>query len=139
LFSLKRTATILFTLVYFVSTSGVLMGQHICMGRVKESAIFQKVESDCGMGMEAHKDMKGCCEDEWSLEKVEDDQQVTQGSDAPKANYHVLYEIPLSDWLPLLASTDQVSLVRNTGPPDIPEPDLFILYQSLKIPFALQS
>lgn len=139
MFSLKRAATILFTLVYFVSTSGVLMGQHICMGRVKESAIFQKVESDCGMGMEAHKDMKGCCEDEWSLEKVEDDQQVTQSSDAPKASYHVLYEVVLSDWLPLLASTDEISLVRNTGPPDIPEPDLFILYQSLKIPFALQS
>ncbi|MCE7993540.1 MAG: hypothetical protein HEP71_16250 [Roseivirga sp.] len=136
---MKRTATIVFTLVYFISTSGVLMGQHLCMGRVKESAIFQKVITDCGMGMEAHKDMEGCCDDEWSLEKVEDDQQVTAGSDAPKTAYHLLYETPLTELTPALISQADEFDVRNTGPPDIPEPGLFILYQSLKIPFALQS
>lgn len=139
LLSLKRTATILFTLIYFVTTSGVLMGQHVCMGRVKESAIFQKVVTDCGMGMEAHKDMKGCCDDAWELQKVEDDQQVTPGSDAPKATYHLLYEVALNELVPLLISQADELDVRNTGPPDIREPDLFILYQSLKIPFALQS
>ncbi|GAB5527260.1 MAG: hypothetical protein Roseis2KO_51320 [Roseivirga sp.] len=137
--SVKRATTILFTLVYFVTTSGVLMGQHLCMGRVKERAVFQKVVTDCGMGMEAHKDMKGCCDDEWELQKVEDDQQVSSGSDAPKASYHLLYETPYNELLPLLAAQTEVQDVRNTGPPDIPEPDLFILYQSLKIPFALQS
>lgn len=137
--SLKRTATILFTLVYFVTTSGVLMGQHLCMGRVKDSAIFQKVAPNCGMSMEMHKDMEGCCDDEWVLQKVEDDQQTTAGSDAPKALYHLLYEVPFNEWAPALISQADVLGVRNTGPPDIPEPDLFILYQSLKIPFAFRS
>jgi hypothetical protein len=115
------------------------MGQHLCMGSVKNTAIFQKVEASCGMSMEMHKDMKGCCDDEWVLKKVEDDQQVTAGSDAPRGLYHLLYEVPFNDLVPaLIAQSDEVE-VKNTGPPDIAAPDLFLLYQSLKIPFAVQS
>ncbi len=63
---MKKTVTILFTALYLLTTSGVLVGQHLCMGRVKESALFKKVEKQC-MGMpEMHMTMKDCCHDEWS-------------------------------------------------------------------------
>lgn len=91
------------------------------------------------MGMEMHKEMKGCCDDEWVLKKVEDDQQVTAGNESPKGLYHLLYEVPFNDFVPaLIAQGDEVE-VHNTGPPDIAAPGLFLLFQSLKIPLARQS
>lgn len=137
--NLKKTVTLLFTLVYFVTTSGVLMGQHLCMGRVKGSAIFEKPISDCGMGQEMEQTMDGCCDDEWVLQKVEDDQQVSAGKAIPKTSYHLLSEVLFYDWLPMSAPQVFEDEVRNTGPPDIPKSDLIILYQSLKIPLLLHS
>ena len=83
--------------------------------------------------------MKDCCENEWSLEKVEDDQQVSIGLELADADYNLLYEIPFNEIVASLNTTEEVVLFQNTGPPDISEPDLFILYHSLKIPSDLQS
>ena len=44
LLDLKRFLTITFTLIYFITSSGILFGQHLCMGRVNEAALFKKVE-----------------------------------------------------------------------------------------------
>ena len=126
-------------MLYLLASSGVLMGNHLCMGRVKDTALFSKVEKSCGMSMEMHKDMEGCCDDEWSLEKVEDDQQVSTAQNIPDANYHLLYEVPFNELLSSLVSLEDEIEINNTGPPDIPAPDLFILYHNLKIPSALQS
>ncbi len=107
------------------------------MDRVKGTALFKKVESDCGMDMDIH--MEGCCDDEWALKIVEDEQQVVYGSDTPTGVYHLLYEVPFNELLPSETFQEAEVEVNNTGPPDVHEPDLFILYSSLKIPFALQS
>lgn len=112
------------------------------MGRVKETALFKKVEKNCGMSMEMHAEMEGmddCCDDEWALQKVEDDQQISLAKDIPSANYHLLYETPLNEFIAQLTSQEEEIETKNTGPPDISTPDLFILYHSLKIPAALQS
>lgn len=142
MYSLKRTATILFTALYLLASSGILVGQHLCMGRVKETALFKKVEKNCGMSMEMHGEMEGmegCCDDEWVLQKVEDEQQVSSVNEIPTTNYHLLYETPFNEFIALLISQEEDVEVQNTGPPDISAPDLFILYHTLKIPSALQS
>ncbi len=137
--SLKRTATILFTMLYLLTSSGILVGQHLCMDRVKETSLFRKVESKCGMTMEMHAGMDDCCDDEWALKIIEDDQQISASSDAPVAVYHLLFEVPFADFEALMLEQQDKIEVNNTGPPDIPKPDLTILYHSLKIPTALQS
>lgn len=91
------------------------------------------------MNMDMHKDMEGCCDDEWSLEKVEDDQQVVAGKEVPAAKYHLLHDNPFKELISLLVSQEDEVDTKNTGPPDIVPPDLCILYHSLKIPAALQS
>ena len=137
--NLKRTATILFVVFYFIASTGVMVGQHLCMGRVQETSLFKNVEKQCGMSMEMHQDMKDCCDDEWSLEKVEADQQVSLSLELADADYNLLYDVPFNEIVAALITTEEVTMVQNTGPPDISEPDLFILYHSLKIPFVIQS
>jgi len=73
------------------------------------------------------------------LEIVEDDQQISVGTDTPIGIYHLLFEVPYSDFELLMTSQEDKVEVNNTGPPDIPAQDLTILYHSLKIPAALQS
>ena len=115
---LKRTATILFSCLYLLASSGVLVGQHVCMGRVKEKALFAQQEKQCNMSAEMHQSMKDCCEDEWLLEKVEDDQQASTYNAPPTPNFHLIYEVPYSDFLLFLSHEEANLEVRNTGPPD---------------------
>lgn len=90
------------------------------------------------MPMDMHQDMEGCCEDELLLKKIEDQQQLTSSKEAPKADYHLLYEAPFAEMTVILVDQAEEIEVNNTGPPDVPEPGLYILYHNLKLP-ALQS
>ncbi|MFY0593947.1 HYC_CC_PP family protein [Roseivirga sp.] len=136
---MKRFSTILFTAIYLIASSGILVGQHLCMGRVKETALFKKVEKNCGMSLEMHQEMEGCCQDELILKKLEDDQQLTTVKIAPDTKYFLLYEASFNELITTSFSSIHEVEVQNTGPPDIEAPNLFILYHSLKIPSALQS
>jgi hypothetical protein len=107
------------------------------MGRVKDAALFKKVEKDCGMDMPV--DMEDCCDDEWSFEIIEDDQQASYQLMAPVATFFVLYEISLNDIVVSEASESKRLFHTDQGPPDKGETALYLFYQSLKIPAALQS
>ena len=76
------------------------------MGRVKETALFKKVEKNCGMSLEMHQDMEGCCEDELILRKVEDEQQITSAKQLPATSYNLLYEIHFSEFVAILTSQE---------------------------------
>jgi hypothetical protein len=136
---LKKSATILFATLYLLASSGILVGEHICMGRVKETALFKKVEVQCGMSMEMHQDMDDCCNDEWSLKKVEDSQQSVSAKGVPVANYFLLAELTFSELPPVQLTSKPKVEIKNTGPPDTSQPELFLLYQNLKIPFGSQA
>lgn len=116
-----------------------MVGKHLCMGRVKEAALFSKVEKNCGMHMDMHQDIEDCCDDEWSLEKIEDDQQISASNKAPKADYHLLYEVPFMELVTLIISQEDDVEHQINGPPDRSTPDRYILFQNIKIPAALQS
>ncbi|MEC7754946.1 MULTISPECIES: hypothetical protein [Roseivirga] len=136
---MKKTVTIGLTMLYLITSVGLLFGQHLCMGRVQEKAIFKKVEFRCGMSMEMHKGMEDCCDDEWTLEIVDDEQQVTAFQKAPLASYHLLFETGFSD--PLLSAGIHLNeqTIFDTGPPEVIHPDLYLFYHNLKIPSGLQS
>ena len=136
---LKRFLTIAFTLIYTVSTSGILIGQHLCMGRVNHSALFKQVDAKCGMTAEMHPETDGCCEDDWSLEIVEDEQQFGSSIKAPKANFHLLYEIQIPSFISKINEPLGNVFLDDKGPPDKVEIPLYLFYNTLKIPADIQS
>lgn len=92
------------------------------------------------MSGEEHKGLMPCCEDVWSLEKVEDDQQAGSFKKAPDTRYHLLYAITFSELIVNPVGSQEEELeVNDTGPPDWVPTDLNILFHNLKIPAALQS
>jgi len=131
--------TILFIAVYFASNAGILLGQHLCMGRISDAALFKQVEQKCGMSMEMHGDMEDCCDDEWVLEIIEDDQQITTVQNAPLTNYHLLYQSSFAELAILLLDFNNDVECKNSDPPDIQQLELYLFYHSLKLPADLQS
>lgn len=109
------------------------------MGRVNESALFKKVDTKCGMDMDMHMDMDDCCDDEWSVEIVDDEQQLTNSLTAPKANYFVLYELVLPELALETSATDSTIVLADNGPPDKATPPLYLYYSNIKIPSDLHS
>ncbi len=91
------------------------------------------------MTMEMHAGMEDCCDDEWALKIVEDDQQASASKETPATAYHLLHEVSFNDFVISTFSQEEDIEVNNTGPPDIPSPNLNILYHNLKLPAALQS
>ena len=88
--------------------------------------------------MDMHMDMEDCCDDRWSIEIIDDEQQNTNSLSAPKANYFVLYEVSLPLILLPELETESIHVVDN-GPPDRTSPPLYLYYNHLKIPSDLQS
>lgn len=137
--TLKRAFTILITAIFFITSSGVVFGQHVCMGIVKSKALYKKASEDCEMPMMAHEKAEDCCHDEWLLEKIEDHQQISLFQEISATSYHLLYEVSFKQFEVWLPSQEEDVEAQNTDPPDLQLPSRFILYKSLKIPFALQS
>jgi hypothetical protein len=106
------------------------------MGIVKSKALYKKASEDCEMPMMPHEKATDCCHDEWSLERIESDPQISLFQQISDASYHLLYEIPFNQFMVWPPSQEEDVEAQNTDPPDLSLPYRFILYQSLKIPFA---
>lgn len=134
---MKRGLSILLALIYLTTSAGVIIGEHICMGEVKERALYKKASEDCEMMMMEHHQKGDCCEDEWYLQKLETDHQTNQFNSISDGIFYVLYDVPLGELPQRITETNQWTEIKNNGPPDRQEPPLFILFNSLKIPTEL--
>ena len=109
------------------------------MGRVKQTSLFTEVKKNCDMEMDVHGMMDDCCDNEMTLEIIEDSQQLVQIEKAPQADYFLLYATALILTADLQATLKKDVEFNDSGPPDLSEPERYILFQNLKIPAALQS
>lgn len=107
------------------------------MDRVVKSSLFKKVNEDCGMEMPM--EMEDCCDDEWSLEIIEDEQQLSDILQTPKGSFFVIYEIRLPEFIFGVSETAEKPFLTAHGPPNKVTPPLYVYYHSLKIPSDLQS
>lgn len=70
---MRRVISILLAFIYLLTTSGIVISTHYCMGKVAGYALGQNDEHLCGVcGMSN----EGCCHDDLSILKVKDDHQL---------------------------------------------------------------
>ena len=82
--------------------------------------------------------MDDCCDERWSIEIIDDEQQFSNSLSAPKVNYFLLYEVSLSSVLLPKLKTESAHVVDNEPPERMSIP-LYLYYNHLKIPSDLQS
>lgn len=110
---MRKLLTIFLAFVYLVTTSGIVISTHYCMGEVKGHAFGQNNDhlcNTCGMTNE------GCCHDDLSILKVNDDhQQVYTGIVLPSWDlYPVHADIIDSYRLPTFKNID---FAQGPAPP----------------------
>jgi hypothetical protein len=87
----KKAAIVILALLYILTTSGVVVNVHYCMGAVASVSYGQSEPESCGKcGMT---EKAGCCHSEFKVVKLDDEhQQVIKAKQA--ANY--IAEIPVA-------------------------------------------
>jgi hypothetical protein len=74
---MKKSLATISVLVYFAFTCGVMINMHYCMNRFDSIKLYTEKSEYCGKcGMHAQK--HGCCHDEVSIVKLDDDHQASQ-------------------------------------------------------------
>ncbi|MDN5214585.1 hypothetical protein QQ020_21070 [Fulvivirgaceae bacterium BMA12] len=104
----KKIANILLALLLLLTTSGITLNKHYCMGRLKSIAVFHKAEScmpEMAMEGDDKSCAKSCCEDVSEELKVTDLNKVTFGFDL-SPTWH-----PFAVSHPLTVDFDFISLI----------------------------
>ncbi len=68
---MKRFAAIIFTLIYLVSSTGVVWSNFYCCGKLKHTYVFGS--PDFSKNCKGDKETKGCCDTKTVFSKVKDD------------------------------------------------------------------
>ncbi len=72
---MKKAVIAILALLYIITTSGVVVNVHYCMGAVASVTYGHKTPDSCGKcGM---KEKAGCCHSELKVVKLDDDHQQT--------------------------------------------------------------
>ena len=76
------------------ATSSGILKQHPCKGESKTDFFVHGSQENCDMEMDDGM-MDDCCDNEMTLEIIEDSQQLVQIEKAPQADYFLLYATAL--------------------------------------------
>ena len=124
---LAKILNVFLALLLLLSTSGVTLHKHYCMGRLKNIAVFQEAKSCITkMGMERAMD---CCEDVEEELKVTDLNKVSFAfSLTPQLHLLAAFTYVFIDW-DLFSNVSLHFPYVNYKPPLI-DPDITVLVQS---------
>lgn len=126
---MRKVVHILLSLLLLISTIGVSVSKHYCMGRLKAQWIGQDHKEICG-GMEGMPGMEGCCSNESQTFVLDEDFGSTSFDFSINPEFVFLYSTFESDLLLTVVDPSQNLLVpHNNGPPFV-EPEIFIRVQS---------
>ena len=76
---MKKITVVILLFCYLAVSAGVIVNLHFCMDRLASAKLFEQKGKECGKcGM--HLDnSKGCCRDEITIIKMDDDQKINEG------------------------------------------------------------
>jgi hypothetical protein len=118
----KRTAIILLSAVYLLSSLGIAANSHYCCGILQSTTLFHDTKPDCKMASQ----MKNCCKTKKQYFKVKDQHFGAQAISLNVNLFHTIihpnYHLDLS-----VADLDIAhAAINNHGPPDWPKTPFYI-------------
>ena len=128
---MKRTALLLLTAIYLLSSLGIAANSYYCCGKLQMTTFLesQKQQQDCKMAFQ----MKNCCKTKKQYFKVKDQHFGAQAFSLNVNLFHII--IPSNYHLDLsLADLNIAHTVINShGPPDWPKTPSYILNCNYRI------
>jgi hypothetical protein len=110
----KRTAIILLSAVYLLSSLGIAADSHYCCGILQSTTLFHATKLDCKMASQ----MKNCCKTKKQYFKIKDQHF---GAQAPSLNVNLFHTVIQSNYhLDLNVACLNIAhlTVNSHSPPD---------------------
>ena len=122
---MKKYASAILLVLYFVFSSGVVINLHYCMDRFDSFKLGSQKSDVCGKCGMHTEDSDGCCKDELKFVKIQDDQQTP----IAQFNFESIDAIVSTPDILLneeLQGSESTLLVNNHSPP-LNDPPIHIL------------
>lgn len=128
---MKRYIAFIIAFIFLFSSTGASIHLHYCMGRLAQSSIWGKKDSDrCSKcGMTKKESQKGCCNDDVKLIKLKNEQ---------KDSTEIVFSVLKFKWLATIAPFPVIAIarsfrildrcLRDHAPPLLTSPLLFKRY-----------
>ena len=75
---MKKITVVILLFCYLAASAGVIVNYHFCMDRLASAKLFEKKSKKCGKCGMHLENSKGCCRDEMTIIKMEDDQKISE-------------------------------------------------------------
>ena len=75
---MKKVTVVILLFCYLAASAGIIVNYHFCMDRLASAKLFEKKSKICGKCGMHFENSNGCCHDEVTILKMEDDQKVTE-------------------------------------------------------------
>lgn len=116
--------------IYFAFVTGVMVNQHFCMDRYDSIQLYKTSSDLCGKcGM--HTQNKGCCHDEITIIKLQDDHKTSSFSFELKNLQPAVVDLP--EFIALETSNDPSVDHLNHSPPLLTQPDIYLQNRVFRI------
>ena len=133
---MKHTGAAILAILYLLSTSGVTLYRHYCMGELAGVSMFHSVDKECNKcGMKRHlSDNKGCCEDVVINVKSTESHISSPTLFVPDSNSYIQYLPPAFPHLiSVIFETPTLYARYLANAPPLINQSLLILYQNFRI------
>lgn len=130
---MKKVIATISVICYLVVTCGITINAHYCMNKLASVHLFGEKPDKCGQcGMEIHQS-DGCCHDEVSVVKLEQDQNKVPA---------VTYELPTPETAAIIPSefivasfynVDEQRHFHNHSPPLLSAQDTYLQINVFRI------
>jgi hypothetical protein len=126
----KLVLSIIFSIFYLTSTSGVSINAHYCGGKIKHISFFKHSEKNC---CGKKKMSKNCCKDKAAYFKVKDNHQSNDVLTSPvPSNEITLFVLSAFEYHFNVISTNQLVLNCH-APPVLYDNPLYLKHKVLLI------
>jgi len=116
--------------IYFAFVTGVMVNAHFCMDRYDSFKLYKTATDRCGRcGM--HTENKGCCHDEITIIKLQDDHKTSSFSFQLKNLEPVVTDLP--EFIAVEISNDRSIDHLNHSPPLLTAPDIYLQNRVFRI------
>ena len=127
---MKKLIASFTVVVYFAFACGVMVNMHYCMDRYDSFRLYTpKADycTKCGMHTKAH----GCCHDEVTVLKIQDDYQTSSASYSFKAPAVAVVTLP--DFIIASIKENDRAFVPDHAPPLLSEQDIYLQNRVFRI------
>lgn len=128
---MKKTVAAISLFIYLAVSCGIVINFHYCMDKLASVELFEQKDSVCDTcGMETNS--LGCCRDEITVLKLEDDQQqpISVSFEPPSIP---IINSPSEYLLAILIAIENSRDWQNHSPPLLSEQDIFIVNRVFRI------